>query len=184
MTLTNNPFFLQRGLQILETELLDTARAIRAGVIFSFSKIEDKANKDELLRIIKLSPGTNARQDRIRRWVDAVCSPGTTPPNPVAFAALMMGIPLPAGVDDADDADSLGYLDPDATDPDLEDLREEFRPRLKDRFEAWAEIALEMKRGPGVLLKVYTQLAELMPFLNAPDAVDELIGRYDDLITH
>ena len=73
---------------------------------------------------------TPGRQDRIERWVDAVSTPGLNNPNPMAFAAMVMGLPITPTMEGLDEME-LSYLEMDPSDPDLEDLREEFRPRLK-----------------------------------------------------
>lgn len=180
--LSDDPFFQLRSLKILEKELIETARTIRAALLCCFSHIDDDIHRAEMAQIVNLRHGSSTRQDRIERWVDAVITPGTNPPHPMVFAAMMMGLPVGPVLDDTEDADALGYLDFDHTDPDLEDLREEFRPRLKERFEGWNETAMSMKGGPGVLLKVYAKLLELMPYMRASDAVDEMIGRYNSYV--
>jgi len=124
--------------------------------------------------------GSAVRHDRIERWVDAVVTPNSQPTNPMNFAALLMGLPLPAGLDDGDDGDPFGYLDIDQNDPDLEDLREEFRPPLKERFDGWNDTALLIHGGPALLLDIYAKLMDLMPFLRATDAIDEMISRIAD----
>ena len=96
----------------------------------------------------------------------------------MAFAAFMVGLPIAPGLDDADDADPLGYLD--QADPDLDDLREEFKPRMKERFEGWSEVAMIMRGGNVTLGKVYMQIVALMPFFRVSDAVDEMIARCVD----
>jgi hypothetical protein len=211
LSLSPSDIVRARSLEILEKELKDTMSAIRVALVGSFAFVHEQTNKDELERVLKLGLGSSARQDRIRRWADAVSTPGTNAPNPLAFAALVMGLPMlplggggglvgggggpvgggvgPAGVavnaaavgamnDDADDVDPFGYFDVDRTDPDLEDLREEYRPKLRERMEAWLEVAGEMKRGGyGVLVRFYEDVVEDMPFLIAGDVVEELIGR-------
>ena len=180
--LSDDPSYQLYNLQILEKELNETARTIRAALQSCFCNVEEVDHQEELTQIIKLQSGTRQRRDRIERWVDAVITPGSPPVNPVVFAAMMFGLPMVPGMDDGDDPDPLGYLDLNPTDPDFEDLREEFRPMLKERFECWNETAMTVKGGPGVLIKLYSKLVELMPFLRASDVVDEMIGRY--VFTH
>jgi hypothetical protein len=84
--------------------------------------MDETSNKDEIGRIVKLAAGSSARSERITRWVDAVISPNIAPVHPMAVAAVMIGIPLPPGMNDPDDADPFGYLDADPTDEDFEDL--------------------------------------------------------------
>ncbi|KAF9817259.1 hypothetical protein IEO21_03623 [Rhodonia placenta] len=169
-----------RALQVVEKELLDTVRALRAALLVSFSQLELTANKEELQQILKLRSGAAGRQNRVEAWINAVATPGTNGPNPIAFAAMMMGVPLVPGMDPTEDADPLGYLDLDPHDPDLEDLREEFRPRFKQRFEGWTEIAQAITGGAALQQQVYRETLQLMPFLRASDIVDEMVGRLAD----
>jgi len=62
----------------------------------------------------------------------------------------------------------------------LEDLRDEFRPRIKERFDGWVEVGSVMPGGAGVLLRVYIKILGLMPFFRAGDVVDEIISRLSD----
>lgn len=175
--MSNNPWHRPFALEIIEKELLDTAHCIRAAMLVSFSQLDDPANKKEIQQILTLRPSAGGRQDRIERYVDAIATPGTNVPNPMAFAAMMMGLPLGPGMDPGEDADPLGYLDLDPHDPDLEDLREEFRPRFKQRFEGWADTATLVRGGPTILLKVYSVVIDMMPFLRASDVVDDILSR-------
>jgi hypothetical protein len=59
----------------------------------------------------------------------------------------------------------------------LDDLREEFRPKLKDRFEGWYLLTQTMRGGGAVLFKIYAQAIEMMSFLQAPDAMAEMLNR-------
>ena len=94
----------------------------------------------------------------------------------MALAAMMMGFPfMPDG---SEGSDPYGYLDVEQHDKDLDTLREEFRPRFRDRFDGWNETALGIKGGPAVLLRIYSKIVEFMPFIQAPDVVDEMISRY------
>ncbi|TFK83254.1 hypothetical protein K466DRAFT_589876 [Polyporus arcularius HHB13444] len=179
-TLGADPFQQQRALDIIEKELLDTANAVRAPLLASFSLLETPENKAEIEQILKLRPSAGGRQDRIERWVDAVITPGTNTPNPMALAAMVMGLPIVPVLDGMDDADPLGYLDLDPTDPDMEDLRDEFRPRLKQRFEGWADAGIAVKGGQTILVKVYRELVKTMPWLRASDVVEEMMARLAD----
>ncbi|KAH9922706.1 uncharacterized protein B0H18DRAFT_1016536 [Fomitopsis serialis] len=172
--------YKRRALEIMEKEMLDTARALRNTLLVSFSHLDAPAHRAEVLAISKMRPGAAGRQDRIEAWVDAISTPGTNAPNPMAFAAMMMGLPLVPGMDPSEDADPLGYLDLDPNDPDLEDLREEFRPRLKQRFEGWVETAPLVVGGQMQLVKVCKDILDMMPFVRAGDIVDEMVGRLAD----
>ena len=169
----NNHLELARS--YIRRELMDTARAVKRALSLSFSRIDEPSARNELTLIMKLAKGSTVRRNRIEAWVDSITTPGADAANPMMFAAMMMGVPPMPGMNSDDDA--YTYLDLDPLDPDLEDLRHEFRPALKRRFESWANVAHLLKLGPGLLLSVYQQLIELMPFLRATDATDEIIGR-------
>ncbi|KAI0689093.1 hypothetical protein BC835DRAFT_276645 [Cytidiella melzeri] len=165
------------GLSILRKELVDTARTVRQALLLSYSRLDVAANRNELFQVIKLPSGA-PRRARIETWVDSISSPGADAPIPFMFAAMMMGVPPMPGMNPDDDA--YTYLDLDPHDPDLEDLRHEFRPALKRRFESWVDVAHRLKNGSAVLLTTYKFLIEFMPFLRAPDVTEEMIGRLDD----
>ncbi|KAL1939715.1 hypothetical protein VTO73DRAFT_9748 [Trametes versicolor] len=179
-TMASNAVHLPRALEIIEKELLDTAHAVHAALLGPFSQLETDDNRGEIEQIVKLRQAAAGRQDRVERWVDAVCTPGMNAPNPMALAAMVMGLPIMPAMDGLEDADPLGYLDLDPSDPDMEDLREEFRPRLKNRFEGWSDTAITVKGGPAVLQKVYKEVAQQMPFLRASDVVEDMLGRLAD----
>ncbi|KAG1762328.1 hypothetical protein EV702DRAFT_1164299 [Suillus placidus] len=179
--LATEPSYQLNALRIVEKELLDTVHAIRAAVRNTFCHIDVQANQTELTEIMALRLEALGRRGRIDRWVGAVVSPTSDTAHPMALAALMMGLPLPPGMEGAmDDADPLGYIDMDIQDPDLDDLWEEFRPNLKARLDGWIEAGRTIKGGMSVLLKVYAVIVEMMPFLGAPDIVDEMTGRLSE----
>ena len=184
--LAEDPFQQLRALELIEKELLDTIVCVRAALAGPFSRLDAPSNRAELEQILKLR--ATDRQDRVERWVDAIATPGAGNPNPMALAAMVMGLPLPLPLplpvvpplalgDGAEDVDPLGYLDLDPGDPDTEDLREEFRPRLKQRFEGWADTAQRAKGGLPVLTRVYRELVAGMPFLRAADVVEDMLAR-------
>jgi hypothetical protein len=149
------------------------ALALRA----PFARLDEPAHADAVPQILRLRTGSAARGERVAAYVDAVVAPGA-PANPMAFAAMMMGFPLGGALaDEMNEQDPMSYLDMDRDDPDLEDLREEFRPRLKERFDGWVATGRRMDGGQNVLMKVYEELIETMPFLRGNDIVDEMIGR-------
>lgn len=164
-----------RALRILEAELLDTAHATRHALLQSFSQMETPASREELTRIMKMSSRAPGRRARVEAWVDAAMTPGADQPNPMVFAAMMMGIGPVPGL--SPDDDPYTYLDLDPNDPDLADLRAEYRPDLKHRFESWADTGVVLKNGPALLLAVYQKIVELMPFLRASDITEEMISR-------
>ena len=175
--LAADPMHHAHALALIEKEMLDIASAVRAALTAPFALLDTPENAGELEQILKLRPSAAGRQDRVERWVNAVMAPGTNVPNPLALAAAMMGLPMPVmdGVDDGDGM--IGLLDFDQHDPDLEDLREEFRPKLKQRFQGWSDTAVQVRGGPAVLLKVYKDIVKSMPFLRANDIVEELLSR-------
>jgi hypothetical protein len=172
--LSNRPAYHLRSLQILEKEFIDTSRAMSVAITACFSSIGKESNKLELARIIKLRSGSQNRQDRIQTWVDTVITPGTLSPHPMALAAMMMGFPF---VPEGEGSDPYGYLDVEQNDKDLDDLRDEYRPKLKDRFDGWNETAQVIKGGAGVLFRIYSKIVELMPFIQASDLIEEMISR-------
>lgn len=172
--------FQARALQIAEKEILDTAAALRAAVRSAFCHVEKKACVDALVEITKLRSDNPGRTHRIEAWVDSVVTPGSTASHPMAFAAMIMGFPLAAGMDDSDEMDMLGYIDADPRDPDFEDLRDEFRPKLRERFEGWVSTAAVMKGGSTMLGKVYFKIVEEMPYFKVHDIAEEMLNRYVD----
>ncbi|KAG6835721.1 hypothetical protein H0H93_015348 [Arthromyces matolae] len=114
-----------RGLQILEREIMEITRAIHAALLAVFGFIEMEEHKLDVERILKLRAGTQERKERIQNWVDAV-NTHVSPMNPMAFAAMMMGLPVGGPVEDGGHEDPAAVLDDvDDTDPDWEDLKEE-----------------------------------------------------------
>lgn len=166
---------IQRALKTVEDELMDTARTIRHSLLLSYSQLDLPENKTEVNNITKTRPGSVGRRERVELWVDAITTPGAEAPNPFVFAAMMMGMPAMPGMHQDDD--QYTYLDFDPSDPDMDELRAEFRPALKQRFESWSDLALSLKNGPAILLKVHKDIIEMMPFLRATDATEEMIAR-------
>lgn len=172
--LSENPIFHWRALKILEKELMDNARTIKAAILPCFSKIDQPEHRKEIAAIMDIPPGAPGRTTRLAAWLEAVVTP-IQAPHPIAFAAFMMGLHI--GPEEADNEDPLGLMDLDE-DPDLEDLKEEFRPSLKPRFEGWKDLAYTIKGGNSLLLKCYKEIVEIMPFLKGNDVVDEMISRF------
>ncbi|KAJ7667080.1 hypothetical protein B0H17DRAFT_1336198 [Mycena rosella] len=166
------------ALQLAERELLDTAAAVRAAVRTAFSRVEHTASVQALADILKLRSDNVHRRPRIDAWVESVLTPGRTALHPMAFAAMMMGFPLAAGMEDGgDDMDVLAYLDMEQPDPDLEDLRWEFRPKLRERFEAWVGAVMSMRAGSALLGRLYAKILEEMPYFKTSDVADEMLNR-------
>jgi len=93
------------------------------------------------------------------------------------MAAMMMGLPIIPGMDEGEDNDILNYVDLDQNDPDMDDLREDYQPNLRQRFDGWVQLAQNMNGGPVLLAKLYLKAVELMPWLCGFDAVIEMISR-------
>lgn len=171
--------FAVRCLTLIEKELNDCVRCIHAATKSTFCHMNLVIHKKEFAEILKLRLGTQARRDRIERWVDAIIS-SAAPMNPMAsFAAMMMGLPMAPGMEEGGLDAELAFLDLDGSDSDLEDIREEFRPRLKDRFVGWCELAASFKRigSAAVLSRVYTNAVTMMPFIQAHDAVQQMLDK-------
>ncbi|KAJ7601158.1 hypothetical protein C8J56DRAFT_1157385 [Mycena floridula] len=177
--LARHPEYVKQALQIIEKEMISTIHAIRAAMLSSFSLSEEQRHKDELAKILKLTLGSNSRNVRIDRWVETVSTPTSSPLHPVAFAAMVMGFPT-AEMEDGEDAELISILAMNPNDPHLEDLRDEFRPKLKERFEGWLHCAHSIKSGYSVLIKCYLKMVEIMPYLRAADVTSEMLSKLND----
>ncbi|THH00164.1 hypothetical protein EW145_g7128 [Phellinidium pouzarii] len=177
--LAATPVHLALALAIIKSELLDTARTVLYALQKSFARLDAPEQRAELPHIARLPRGTAARTERVHRWVEAAVTPGAAPANPMVFAAMMMGLPVPFPVG-AEDTDELGFLEIDLHDPDFAELREEFRPDIKGRFDSWIDVAESLEGGTAVLERVYKQVFDLMPWLLAQDIVQEMVGRLAD----
>ena len=177
-TLEDSPY-RSRSFAILQQELEDSLRAIHATIRSCFSHIEEESNKKELLQILKLPPKSSPRKERLEQWSEQIITSTTL--NPMAVAAMMMGLPMLPGMDEGEDNDILNYVDLDQNDPDLDDLREDHQPNLKQRFDGWVQLAQNMTGGPTLLAKLYLKGVDLMPWICGFDAVTEMISRYSHL---
>ncbi|KAF9475270.1 hypothetical protein BDN70DRAFT_865145 [Pholiota conissans] len=175
--LYENPKYRARSLSILEKELTECMLAIYGLVRSCFTHIEAEVNKKDMLEILKLHNGSPGRKERVADWTEHVITPSSGALHPMAFAAMMMGLPMMPGTDDGDDADILSYVDLDQDDPELDDLRDSYRPNLKGIFAGWTDIGQTLKGGAGILVKVYLKAVELMPWLRGSDVVSEMTSR-------
>lgn len=172
---------LPNALHILERELISTIRSIHHAVLRSYSQADEKANKDELLKLLKLPAGSSRRAEKVETWLENASTP-TSPAQgmagfqPAAFAAMLMGL-APPTPDVDDDADLVSYIDMEPHDPDYEELRREFRPQFKLYFEGWKTTADSLQGGQAILAKIYREMTELMMYMRAPDIVQEMIAR-------
>ncbi|KAF5372000.1 hypothetical protein D9615_008131 [Tricholomella constricta] len=171
---------------IVEQELLECIRAIHAAVSAIFGNHNLPVHKSELEGILKLRVGTQERNDRANDWVEAAMTLGS-PMNPMAIAAMMMGLPfgLPfIPMEDGGHEDVTAFLDDvDTSDPDFEEVNAEFRPKLRDRFEGWYKLIERLKEpaAPSLLGTMYIKIVELMPFMRGADIVDRMVLRLSEI---
>lgn len=168
-----------QALKFIERELFDSVQHIYVAVRSTFSHFAEEPNKTDLAEILKLPSDSLGRASRIERWVDrSLTSTASESIGPMAFAAMMMGFPVGPPASSLDETDLLAYVDLNKPDPDLDDLREEFRPQLKPRFETWNLYAQTMGKDCfQILHRVYAKIVELMPFFKMPDVVTEMTSR-------
>lgn len=178
VALLDDSRYQPRCLAIVEKELEYSLQAVHSIVVSCFAHVEDEPNKVEIIEILKLKVGSTSRKSRIEQWADKVISSPSGPINPVAMAAMMMGFPMMPGVDGGDDTDILNYVDLDQNDPDLDDVREEYKPNLKAQFDGWVHLGQTLKGGPALLIKLYTRAIEMMPYIRGTDIVHEMVHRY------
>ncbi|KAK7053782.1 hypothetical protein R3P38DRAFT_1466981 [Favolaschia claudopus] len=178
--LSEIPSFHPRAIQIAEKEILDAAAAVQAAARVAFHRVEEKIHVEGLTEILKLRSDNPQRRSRINSWVDSVVTPTSGASHPMAFAAMIMGFPLGAAMEDGDEMDMLNFLDTDPRDPDFDDLRDEFRPKLRERFDEWTSTVNTIKGGNVLLGKLYYKIVEQMPYLKSTDLVEEMINRLGD----
>ena len=172
--------FKSRALEICQDQLLMIAREFRASLCLAFPRLYDPARTAELEALLKQT--SIARASNIESWVTGVLAPSASPANPMTFAAMMMGLPVPVGGGELGGVDEYNMLDLEKDrDPDMEDLREEFRPHFKDRFQSWLGATLTIGKHDQVFGPVFKELLTMMPFLRATDIVDEMLNRYVSL---
>jgi hypothetical protein len=179
VSLSTKSAFKSRALTMCQDQLLSIAREFRASLCLSFSRLYDSARVAELDALLKQR--SVSRTSNIESWVSAVSTPGPSHPHPMTFAAMMMGLPVPAPVAGGDlgGVDEFNMLDLEKDgDPDLDDLREEFRPRFKQRMQGWLGATLAIGKQDKVFRAVFEELLAMMPFLRDSDIVDEMVNRY------
>jgi hypothetical protein len=177
--LSTKSTFKARTLTMCQDQLLSIVREFRASLCLSFSRLYDSARVAELEALLKQR--SVSRTSNIESWVSAVLTPGPSHPHPMAFAAMMMGLPVPVPVTGGElgGVDEFNMLDLEKDrDPDLNDLREEFRPRFKERLEGWLGATLAIGKQDKVFRAVFEDLLTMMPFLRDSDIVDEMVSRY------
>ncbi|KAG6861436.1 hypothetical protein C0995_000276 [Termitomyces sp. Mi166 len=175
--------YSSRALQILEHELLGTIHAIHAALTGVFGLVDLEEYKIDIERILKLRVGSTERKNRIQRWTDSILT-HVAPMDPVAFAAMMMGFPVRGPVGEGGHEDPAGFLDDvDEADPDWEELKEEFRPPLKERFDGWYQLTGMWKdtTSKTTLRIVYGKAVQIMPYLRGADIVEHMVARLTEL---
>jgi hypothetical protein len=179
VTIAESPQYHARAIPIITKELSDSIREVHFAVRSAFSHIDEAQSQRELAEILKLRAGRIRRQ-RVESWIEAVSSPPAPVMHPMAVAAaMMMGLPVPPPGPQGDDLELVAALDMSSSyDRDLEDLRDEFRPKLSERFQGWCKVANNMKGGSGLLADAHARTLKLMPFLRASDIVHEMLTRY------
>jgi hypothetical protein len=179
VALANKATYRSRAQDICRDQLLGIAREFRAELCLPFSRLHDPARVSELESLVKQSPCS--RIANVASWVTAISTPNPghlSEPNPMAFAAMMMGLPVPAPGDGLGGLEEYNGLDLGKDwDPDLEDLRDEFRPQFKGRFHGWLEATAMIGKHDQVFRAVFTELMTLMPFLREPDIVAVMLNR-------
>lgn len=177
--LSTQSAFKPRALSMCRDQLLSIAREFRASLCLPFSRLYDSARVAELETLLKQR--SVSRTSNIESWVSAVSTPGSSQPHPMAFAAMMMGLPVPVPVVGGElgvvDESNMLDLEKDI-DPDLDDLREEFRPHFKERLQGWLGATLAIGKQDKVFRAVFDELLTMMPFLRDSDIVDEMVNRY------
>ena len=177
VTLGDKSAFKSRASKICQDQLVIIARELRASLCIPFSRLYDPVRVTELETILKQT--SLSRRGNIESWVTAISTPGPSHPNPMAFAAMMMGLPVPLAGGQLGGVEELNMLDLEKdTDPDLDDLREEFRPQYKSRFEGWLGATFAIGKSDSVFRAVYDESLTMMPFLRDSDIVDEMLSRY------
>jgi hypothetical protein len=177
--LSTKPTFKTRALAMCQDQLLSIAREFRASLCLSFSRLYDAARVAELEALLKQK--SVSRTSNIESWVSAVSTPGPSHPHPMTFAAMMMGLPVPVPVAGGElgGVDEFNMLDLEKdTDPDLDDLREEFRPQFKERIQGWLGATLAIGKQDKVFRALFEEFLTMMPFLRDSDIVDEMVNRY------
>ena len=181
LTLGDKSAFRSRAFKICQDQLVIIARELRASLCMPFSRLYDPVRVTELDAILKQT--SLSRRGNIESWVTAISTPAPSHPNPMAFAAMMMGLPVPLAGGELGGPEELNMLDLEKDiDPDLDDLREEFRPPYKSRFEGWLRTTFAIGKSDPVFRAVYDELLTMMPFLRGPDVVDEMLSRYVSLL--
>jgi hypothetical protein len=185
VSLSTKSAFKPRALTMCQDQLLSIAREFRASLCLSFSRLYDPARVAELDALLKQRPVS--RTSNIESWVSAVSTPGPSHPHPMAFAAMMMGlpVPVPVGGGELGGVDELNMLDLEKDrDPDLDELREEFRPQFKERLQGWLGATLAVGKQDKVFRAVFEELLTMMPFLRDPEIVEEMVNRYVALFVY
>lgn len=185
LTLLDCPGYGTESLRYAESAFRDTIQNVHNAIRGTFIRIEE----DQYVRyleeqVLKLKQGTATRKEHLEEWAGNVISPPSAGMlHPFAFAAMMMGMPpFPgtdmAGDDEDDESAILGFVNLDQADPDLRELKEEFRPDLKESLEIWIELMHVTQKGRTIASKLYLEFSQKMPWMKAGDVMEEMIKRY------
>ena len=141
-----------------------------------FAGLDDPVNRTDLKAIAKLKIGSETRRNRVERYVNSVQSPRIQAfPPPMAFAAMMMGLPPTFDPEDS------SLLDEMPDDPDLMELRDEKRPKMKERFLGWWSVGRDIKGGKPILEKIWREVdgkgTGSLSCVGFKDVVDEMVER-------
>lgn len=162
-------------------QLREILATLKASLLKSFPRLEDPTLLESLREISRLRRGSAARQERVERWVNTAQThppgQGTHATTPMAFAAMMMGIPMgQGGPDDEDEgAEILEVMDP--LDPEFADIHDYYRPNIKEWFSGWIEVLDSLEGGDAVLEQLCEEIRDSLPYLDLPDLVEEIYGR-------
>ncbi|KAI0301884.1 hypothetical protein B0F90DRAFT_1816770 [Multifurca ochricompacta] len=147
MTLLNSP-----GNSIHATRLSACYCRSRLARKLTFKSRTFKICQDQLLTV--------AQEFRsIESWVTAISTPLLSHPNPMTFTVMVIPIPGPVTAGEFDGMEELNMLDLEKdSDPDLDNLREEFRPQVKSRFQGWLAAARTIGKPDQVFHVVFAEL--------------------------
>ncbi|KAF8518518.1 hypothetical protein BU17DRAFT_90843 [Hysterangium stoloniferum] len=169
------------ALHIIERELRDCLEALHAMIInHVFGDIEKAESQILLTEATLLDMESQARKDAIDHWADTII-PNPWDDSPMSVTEFLMGFPHVFSPSSAQDPDPFFFGEVREDHPDYEDLRDEWRPRLKERFDDWVSLAASLKSfGLSILRRIEDTINERMPYLAYRDVAEEMIGRIHD----
>ncbi|KAF8573983.1 hypothetical protein K439DRAFT_1665615 [Ramaria rubella] len=170
-----------KALKVVSRELRDCVQTMHSLIInAAYGNVEEVENKERLEEVMRMRFGTAQRQEAVEHWVDSVAT-ASGAGNPLTFAAFLMGFPPGFEPEDTDEPDPFLFSGVKEGHPDYEDLREEWRPPLNERFQGWVVQAEALGReGEGLLGQIAKLINERMPYARGSDIMDEMISRLQD----